>query len=122
MPIQILNWTESDGRSPTVLFENHIKDSTVLSPEGANHVKTESTFDGWTFTLDSTITFDLSEAKGFSAFGIVGHSGGPIGVKLFTSNDNITYQEVVPGNPHIIDKGTTSLFLFNKKNARYFRV
>ena len=71
MAINIINWTESDGRNPIVLFENLLVDSTP-SVAAAEDALTTSTYDAWNFSLDETITFDLGSSQEFNTFAIVG--------------------------------------------------
>jgi len=118
MTINVINWTESDGRNPIVLFDNLLKDSTP-SVAAAEDALTTSTYDAWNFTLPQTITFDMGSDKEFSAFALVGSdiSGE---VELSISTDDITY---TPINTSLIavEKGDCILFVFNKREARYFR-
>jgi hypothetical protein len=120
MTVKIINWTESDGKNPLVLFDNFLKDASV-TPSAAEPTQTESTYDGYEFTLNQTITFDLGAAKEYYAFAVVGHSGGSIGVQLFSSTDNSTFT-AINSVPITIDGATTTLFVFNKRNTRYFGV
>ena len=116
--INILNWTESEGNLPLVLFNNLLVGSTP-SVSAAESSLTESTYDAWNFTLNQTVTFDLGASQEYNSFAIVGarNTGG---VVLSSSTDNVTFTpinltQVATQNSDCI------LFLFNRRNARYFR-
>lgn len=117
--VNIINWTESDGRNPVVLFDNFLTTSTP-SITAASATLTESTYEAWNFTIGQTLTFDLGTSREYNAFCIVGgrNTGGII---LSTSTNNTTF---TPINPAQIptENSDCTLFLFNKKNTRYFRV
>jgi len=119
MTINIINWTESDGRNPIVLFDNFLVDSTP-SVAAAEDALTTSTYDAWNFSLDETITFDLGANQEFNTFAIVGANiSGDI--QLSTSTDDSTY---TPINVTVlpVENGDCILFVFNIRDARYFRV
>ena len=117
--INIMNWTESDGRNPIVLFNNLLTDSTPSVSE-AESALTESTYDAWNFDLDQTVTFDLGAAREFNSFAIVGGRGTG-DVTLRTSTDNSTFTNITPTAIPTPTNDCT-LFLFNQRNVRYFRV
>lgn len=117
--INIINWTESEGTNPLVLFDNLLVGSTPSVPNAENAL-TESTYDAFTFNLDQAVEFDLGESKEFNSFAIVGPRN--VGeVSLSYSEDDIEY---FPITVDPIPTGTSdcALYLFNKKEARYLRV
>lgn len=117
--INILNWTESEGRNPLVLYDNFLVGSTP-TVEAAEDALTESTYNSWSFSLNQTATFDIGESKTFNSFAIVGANG--VGsVSLLVSTDDSTYTEINLTGV-VVPNSDCSLFLFNKRTARYFRV
>ena len=117
--INTMNWTESDGRNPIVLFNNLLTDSTP-SVSAAESALTESTYDAWDFNLNQTVTFDLGAAREFNSFAIVG--GRDTGnVTLSTSTNNSTFINITPTAIPTPTSDCT-LFLFNQRDVRYFRV
>ena len=119
MTINILNWTESDGRNPIVLFDNLLVDSTP-SVAAAEDALTTSTYDAWNFSLNQIITFDMGVSKTFNSFAIVGIKGID-SLTLRFSPDGDNYTSIPPTEVPTPDSDCT-LFLFNERSARYFRV
>lgn len=117
--INIINWTESEGSNPLVLYDNFLIGSTP-TVSAAEDALTESTYDPWAFSLDQTVTFDLGENKTFNSFALVGANN--VGsVSLRVSTDDVTYTTVNLTDV-LVPNSDCSLFLFNKRTARYFRV
>ena len=126
MGIVNLNWTESEGVNPLMLFDNFLLGATVVtspSSPGVVDALTQSTYDAWTFNTPQTVTFDLGSAKEYSALGIVGHnlSQQEVSVQLFSSVDNSTFLPI-NATAHLITDKDTLLFVFNKRETRYFRI
>ena len=119
MTINIINWTESDGRNPIVLFDNLLVNSTP-SVAAAEDALTVSTYDAWNFSLNQTVTFDLGASRQFNTFAIVGAdiTGN---VQLSTSTNNSTFTAINSSVLPVV-KSDCILFVFNQRSVRYFRV
>lgn len=121
MAVRTLNWTESDGTRPLVLYDNLLKDATV-TPSAAEDALTLSTYEAWVFDKNPpgvNVTFDLGEEKEFDGFACVGVKNGEK-VELSISDNGSSFDLI---HPVEVDFGREccNLFLFNKRSARYFR-
>lgn len=119
MTINIINWTESQGNNPLVLYNNFLIGSTP-TVTAAEDALTESTYDSWSFTMDQTVTFDMGVSKTFNSFAVVGIKDVD-SVTLSFSTDDVTYTIINPAATTTPNSDCT-LFLFNERSARYFRI
>ena len=117
--INIINWTESTGRNPVVLFNNLLTESTPDDPSAVDAIS-ENTYEVWGFTGPQTVSFQLETLSEFNSFALIGVKGLEE-VVLYWSVDGVGYTEINSGPLEVEDSDCT-LFLFDTIEANFFRL